>query len=195
MHNIADCRDRELHAEDLVLLTKKAPPSCSRSLKAPPLHVIGLIERSERDAGRTRLRVAVNILSGDEGTRFPSASLLSTDFLSWPVQPQWQVFADPSRCWDITLPRPFGAPESAALRGQQLRVRRSRCCNAATHMRGSMQPRSPAHILTAPYNCACRQGRHAAGGADEAAGTSHHLARHQAHVLDAAFPPVQGALP
>lgn len=57
---------QDLRADELVLLTKKPPPAAVRSLKTPPVHVIALLERSERAAGRTELGAVVNILSGDE---------------------------------------------------------------------------------------------------------------------------------
>lgn len=59
--------DREMRADELVLLTKKAPPAAAKSLKAPPLHVIAHVERADRSAGRTELVAVVNIQSGDPG--------------------------------------------------------------------------------------------------------------------------------
>lgn len=59
------CRDRELRADELVLLTRDAPPAAVKTaLKTPPVHVIALMERSERGGGRTELVAAVNMLSG-----------------------------------------------------------------------------------------------------------------------------------
>lgn len=56
-----------MRADELVLLTKKAPPAAAKSLKAPPLHVIAHVERADRSAGRTELVAVVNIHSGDAG--------------------------------------------------------------------------------------------------------------------------------
>jgi hypothetical protein len=61
------CSDRELRAEELVLLTMKPPPANVRSFKTPPLHIIALVERMDRGGGRTELGAVVNILTGDKG--------------------------------------------------------------------------------------------------------------------------------
>ena len=61
------CSDRELRADELVLLTMKPPPASARSFKAPPLHAIALVERLERGGGRTELGAVVNLLTGDRG--------------------------------------------------------------------------------------------------------------------------------
>lgn len=57
----AQCREREVRGDDLVLVTREAPPSRKAAAKPPRAHLLALVASTERLQGRLHLRLVAHL--------------------------------------------------------------------------------------------------------------------------------------